>query len=190
MYKIAIFASGSGSNAQSVYEYFERSQLARVEMIVTNNSKAGVISRFKEKNTALLIFNPLTDSQEMLEKLESTVDIILLAGYTRLIPKDWTIAFANRIVNIHPSLLPKFGGKGMYGKRVHEAVCESGDLESGITIHLVNEHYDKGSIIAQFKVKLMPSDSAAEIEIKVRALEQEFYAPTVEGWMKNEITLQ
>ena len=108
----------------------------------------------------------------MLEKLESTVDIILLAGYTRLIPKDWTIAFANRIVNIHPSLLPKFGGKGMYGKRVHEAVCESGDLESGITIHLVNEHYDKGSIIAQFKVKLMPSDSAAEIEIKVRALEQ------------------
>ena len=78
----------------------------------------------------------------------------------------------------------------MYGKRVHEAVCESGDLESGITIHLVNEHYDKGSIIAQFKVKLMPSDSAAEIEIKVRALEQEFYAPTVEGWMKKKITLQ
>ena len=190
MYKIAVFASGSGSNAQRVYEYFEKSQLARVEMIVTNNSKAGVISRFKERNTDLLVFNPYTDSQEMLEKLESTVDVILLAGYTRLIPKDWTIVFTNRIVNIHPSLLPKFGGKGMYGKRVHQAVCESGDSESGITIHLVNEHYDMGSIIAQFKVKLLPGDSADEIEIKVRALEQKHYAPTVEKWMKKIISLQ
>lgn len=190
MFKIAVLASGSGSNAQNLYEYFEGSQLARVELIVTNNPKAGVISRFQDKNTAVLVFDPSTDSQEMLNKLKSSVDIILLAGYMRLIPKDWTKAFAHRIVNIHPALLPKFGGKGMYGRRVHEAVSESGDLESGITIHLVNERYDEGTIVAQFKVQVSPGEPAEEIEIKVRALEQEHYAPTVAKWIKDVISQQ
>ena len=190
MYKIAVLASGSGSNAQCLYEYFEKSQLARVELIVTNNPNAGVISRFQDKNTAVLVFNPSTDSQETLEKLRRSVDVILLAGYMKLIPKDWTMAFTNKIVNIHPALLPKFGGKGMYGKRVHQAVSDSGDSESGITIHLVNEHYDKGAVVAQFKVKLIPGESAEEIEKKVRSLEREHYAPTVAKWIKDVISLQ
>ena len=190
MFKIAVLASGSGSNAQNIYEYFEDSQLARVELIVTNNPKAGVISRFQDKNTAVLVFDPSTGSQEMLNKLKSSVDIILLAGYMRLIPKDWTKAFAHRIVNIHPALLPKFGGKGMYGRRVHQAVSESGDLKSGITIHLVNERYDEGAIVAQFKVQVTPGEPAEEIESKVRALEQEHYAPTVAKWIKDVISQQ
>jgi phosphoribosylglycinamide formyltransferase-1 len=118
------------------------------------------------------------------------VDIILLAGYMKLIPKDWTKAFAHRIVNIHPALLPKYGGKGMYGRRVHQAVSESGDLESGITIHLVNERYDEGAIVAQFKVQVTPGEPAEEIESKVRALEQEHYAPTVAKWIKDVISQQ
>jgi len=190
MFKIAVLASGSGSNAQNLYEYFEYSQLARVELIVTNNPKAGVISRFQDKNTTVLVFDPSRGSQEMLNKLKSSVDIILLAGYMRLIPKDWTKAFAHRIVNIHPALLPKFGGKGMYGRRVHQAVSESGDLESGITIHLVNERYDEGAIVAQFKVQVTPGEPAEEIESKVRALEQEHYAPTVAKWIKDVISQQ
>ena len=190
MLKIAVLASGSGSNAQKLYEYFEDSQLARVEVIVTNNPKAGVISRFQDKNTAVLVFDPSTDSQEMLNKLKSRVDIILLAGYMKLIPKDWIEAFTHRIVNIHPALLPKFGGKGMYGARVHQAVSESGDLESGITVHLVNEHYDEGAIVAQFKVQVTPGEPAEEIESKVRALEQEYYAPTVAKWIKDVISQQ
>ena len=190
MFKIAVLASGSGSNAQNLYEYFEYSQLARVELIVTNNPKAGVISRFQDKNIAVLVFDPSRGSQEMLNKLKSSVDIILLAGYMRLIPKDWTKAFAHRIVNIHPALLPKHGGKGMYGRRVHQAVSESGDLESGITIHLVNERYDEGAIVAQFKVQVTPGEPAEEIESKVRALEQEHYAPTIAKWIKDVISQQ
>ena len=138
MVKIAVLASGSGSNALKLFRYFENSRLARVEMIVTNNPKAGVIDRFQGIKTTILVFNPSTDSSQTLEALNSRVDVLLLAGYMRLIPKEWTNIFHNRILNIHPALLPKHGGKGMYGKRVHKAVSESGDVESGITVHMVN----------------------------------------------------
>ncbi|MAZ96611.1 MAG: phosphoribosylglycinamide formyltransferase [Flavobacteriales bacterium] len=183
MVKIAVLASGSGSNALKLFRYFENSRLARVEMIVTNNPKAGVIDRFQGIKTTILVFNPSTDSSQTLEALNSRVDVLLLAGYMRLIPKDWTNIFHNRILNIHPALLPKHGGKGMYGKRVHKAVSESGDVESGITVHMVNERYDEGAIIAQFKVQIEPGEAPGLIEQKVRSLEKEHYAPTAAQWI-------
>jgi phosphoribosylglycinamide formyltransferase-1 len=184
MLKIAILASGSGSNAESLVRYFEHSDLARVNLIVTNNAKAGVIERAKRLNVGIEVFSPKTESAALLTILKEKADVILLAGYLQMIPKEWTIAFNGRMLNIHPALLPKFGGKGMYGKHVHQAVSESGENETGITIHLVNEAYDEGAVIAQYSVEIEPGSSPESIESSVRDLELEYYGPTVEGWIE------
>ena len=184
MLKIAILASGSGSNAESLVRYFEHSDLARVNLIVTNNAKAGVIERAKRLNVGIEVFSPKTESAALLTILKEKADVILLAGYLQMIPKEWTIAFNGRMLNIHPALLPKFGGKGMYGKHVHQAVSESGVNETGITIHLVNEAYDEGAVIAQYSVEIEPGSSPESIESSVRDLELEYYGPTVEGWIE------
>ena len=184
MLKIAILASGSGSNAESLVRYFEHSDLARVNLIVTNNAKAGVIERAKRLNVGIEVFSPKTESAALLTILKEKADVILLAGYLQMIPKEWTITFNGRMLNIHPALLPKFGGKGMYGKHVHQAVSESGVNETGITIHLVNEAYDEGAVIAQYSVEIEPGSSPESIESSVRDLELEYYGPTVEGWIE------
>ena len=157
MLKIAILASGSGSNAQALVEHFAQSPWGRVEIIVTNNTHAGVIQRAEKLGIACKSFDPKTQSDEILSLLESSADIILLAGYLRMIPANWTRAFRGRMFNIHPALLPKFGGKGMYGKYVHEAVSAAGESVTGITIHMVNEHYDEGAIVAQYQVESPPA---------------------------------
>jgi len=190
MLRIAVLASGSGSNAESIYRYFEHSELAQVEMIVTNNTKAGVIQRFLDKKAVLRTFNYPEESGAVLKELIAGADIVVLAGFLKMVPPSWTRAFNGRMLNIHPAILPKFGGKGMYGKHVHKAVSESAESETGITIHLVNEQYDKGAIISQFFVDIEPGESPELIEKKVRALEQQYYAPTIERWIENLILSQ
>ena len=185
MLKIAVLASGSGSNAQSLVEHFADSTWGRVEIIVTNNAHAGVIERAERLNISTLIFDPKTESEAVLKRLDEEIDIILLAGYLKMIPASWTRCFQGRMLNIHPALLPKFGGKGMYGKHVHQAVSAAGETETGITIHMVNEQYDEGAIIAQFKTEIEPGEDANSIEEKVRALELEYYGPVVEAWIEN-----
>jgi phosphoribosylglycinamide formyltransferase-1 len=184
MLRIAILASGSGSNAEALVRHFKGSDLARVQIIVTNNLQAGVIERAERLNVRSVVFDPKSQSEEILTLLKKEADIILLAGYLKMIPASWTQAFEGKMINIHPALLPKFGGKGMYGHHVHEAVSLSKEEITGITVHLVNEEYDKGSIIAQYEVEIEPGAPAEEIELKVRALELEYYGPTVEMWIE------
>ena len=184
MLKIAVLASGSGSNAESLVRYFRDSDVASVKLIVTNNPKAGVIERAKRLNVDTHVFSPKTGSQEVLTILNDHIDVVVLAGYLQMIPKEWTQAFQGRMLNIHPSLLPRFGGKGMYGKHVHKAVSESGINETGITIHLVNEAYDEGAVVAQYKVDIEPGAAPEIIEESVRELELEYYGPTIERWIE------
>jgi len=184
MLKIAVLASGSGSNAESLVRYFRDSDVASVKLIVTNNPKAGVIERAKRLNVDTHVFSPKTGSQEVLTILNDHIDVVVLAGYLQMIPKEWTQAFQGRMLNIHPSLLPRFGGKGMYGKHVHKAVSESGINETGITIHLVNEAYDEGAVVAQYKVDIEPGAAPETIEESVRELELEYYGPTIERWIE------
>ena len=184
MLKIAILASGSGSNTESLVRYFEQSDVARVNLIVTNNPKAGVIERANRLNVSIEVFSPKRESDTLLTTLKEQADLVLLAGYLQKIPKEWTLAFNGRMLNIHPALLPNFGGKGMYGIHVHRAVSESGVNETGITIHLVNESYDEGAIIAQYGVEIEPGSTPETIEASIRELELEYYGPTVEGWIE------
>lgn len=185
MLRIAILASGSGTNAERLVEFFRESDLACVKLIATNNPKAGVIPRAEAQNVETLVFDPKTEIQQTLSVLVQKADVVLLAGYLRMIPAEWTRAFQGRMLNIHPALLPKFGGKGMYGKHVHRAVSEAGETQSGITIHLVNEHYDEGAVLAQFTVEIDAGEDPVSIEAKVRELELDFYGPTVEGWIEH-----
>jgi phosphoribosylglycinamide formyltransferase-1 len=127
MLRIAILASGSGTNAERLVEFFRESDLACVKLIATNNPKAGVIPRAEAQNVETLVFDAKTELQQTLSVLVQKADVVLLAGYLRIIPAEWTRAFQGRMLNIHPALLPKFGGKGMYGKHVHRAVSEAGE---------------------------------------------------------------
>ncbi|MEY2963477.1 MAG: hypothetical protein RL754_738 [Bacteroidota bacterium] len=188
MIRIAILASGSGSNAQKLVEYFAQNDLARVELILTNNPHAGVIQRAENLGVKCVSFDSKAQNEEILTILQNEADVVLLAGYLKMIPASWVHSFNGKMLNIHPALLPKFGGKGMYGANVHKAVSEAGEVESGITIHLVNEHYDEGAIVAQYIVDIEPFEDPESIEAKVRELEIDYYAPTVEAWLEQLIT--
>jgi phosphoribosylglycinamide formyltransferase-1 len=181
--RLAIFASGSGSNAEEFMKRFGQHPQMEVALIVTNNPNAGVIERAQRHSVEVLVVEnkTLNDPEASLTPLQSRkIDLVVLAGWLRLIPTFLIEAFPHRIVNIHPALLPKFGGKGMYGKHVHQAVFDQKEKESGITIHFVNAHFDEGEIIEQFKTELSEADTPAIIEQKVRALEINHYASVVE----------
>ncbi len=181
--RLAIFASGSGSNAEEFMKRFGQHPQMEVALIVTNNPNAGVIERAQRHSVEVLVVEnkTLNDPEASLTPLQSRkIDWVVLAGWLRLIPTFLIEAFPHRIVNIHPALLPKFGGKGMYGKHVHQAVFDQKEKESGITIHFVNAHFDEGEIIEQFKTELSEADTPAIIEQKVRALEINHYASVVE----------
>ena len=181
--RLAIFASGSGSNAEEFMKRFGQHPQMEVALIVTNNPNAGVIERAQRHSVEVLVVEnkTLNDPEASLTPLQSRkIDWVVLAGWLRLIPTFLIEAFPHRIVNIHPALLPKFGGKGMYGKHVHQAVFYQKEKESGITIHFVNAHFDEGEIIEQFKTELSEADTPAIIEQKVRALEINHYASVVE----------
>ena len=174
MLRIAVFASGNGTNAENIIRYFENSSIARVVLVLSNNKDAKVLDRAKKLDVSEMHFNrvDLYQSDVLVGKLKTAVDFIVLAGFLWKIPIDLIHAFPDKIVNIHPALLPKYGGKGMYGKRVHQAVKENKEKETGITIHYVNENYDEGAIIFQKSVRVEENDSPEQIAEKIHELEQ------------------
>lgn len=180
---IAIFASGGGSNARKIMEYFQSSGVGRVVLVVCNRKNAGVIGIAAEFDVPVQMIdrNLFYESERLLDVLESyKTDFIALAGFLWLIPGYLIKAYPDRIVNIHPALLPKYGGHGMYGHHVHEAVKAAGEQESGPTIHFVNEHYDEGDIIFQTSCRLSPEDTPEDIARKVLSLEHEHYPRVIE----------
>jgi phosphoribosylglycinamide formyltransferase-1 len=182
-YRLAIFASGQGSNAVNIMSYFHQHPNIAVEVIVSNNPQAGVIERAVEFNVlAEVISNENASNAGFLIELcqKKKIDYVLLAGYLRMIPEEFTRLFQRRIINIHPSLLPKFGGKGMYGDYVHRAVLTSGASESGITIHFVNEVYDEGEIIGQAACSIEPGETLESLKKKIANLEKAHYPTLIE----------
>ena len=180
---IAIFASGAGSNARKIIEYFEKRGLAiKVSLIVCNVPGAGVIDIAKEKGIPTLMINKADfASTGYVESLHnSEIQFIVLAGFLWKVPEVLVQAYPKAIINIHPALLPKYGGKGMYGSRVHEAVIAAGEKESGITIHWVNEHYDEGAIIYQAICPIDAGETPETLANKIHALEHAHFAPTIE----------
>ena len=183
MKRLAILATGSGSNAEKIMEHFAHSSKGKVVLVAANKTTAGVLARAQKFNVPTFTFTrPELEEGLLLEKLrEAQVDWVILAGFLLKVPDALIRSFPDRMVNIHPALLPKYGGKGMYGHHVHEAVKAAGDTESGITIHLVNEHYDEGKIIFQAATSLLPEDSAETIAAKVLALEHRYFAGVIAG---------
>ncbi len=183
MTNIAIFASGTGSNAQKIMEYFARHAHIRVALVVSNNSQAGVLAIAQQHDVPVCTItrNQFYETPEVINILyEAKVEWVILAGFLWLVPVSLIRAFPDKIVNIHPALLPKYGGKGMYGAKVHQAVVEAGETNSGITIHQVDEEYDKGKIIFQATCQVTPKDTAEEVAHKVQALEHAHFAPIME----------
>ena len=183
MKKIAIFASGSGSNAQKIIEYFQQKPVAKVEIILSNKKDAYVLERAKQFNISTFTFNrdEFYNSNDVLQLLLThNIDFIVLAGFLWMVPVNLIQQFSKKIINIHPALLPKYGGKGMYGARVHEEVIAHQEQFSGITIHYVNERYDEGDIIFQATCKVEPDDSPESLAQKVHALEYDYYPRTIE----------
>ena len=181
--KIAILASGSGSNAENIANYFKGSDYAGVSFIIANNPDAYVIERAKRLGIeyAVVTKAQFMEADSIINMLkERDVDFVVLAGFLLLVPAKLIQAYPGRIVNIHPALLPKHGGKGMYGDRVHKAVVESGDTESGITIHLIDEQYDKGTTFFQAKCPVLPTDTPDDVATKVHALEYEHFPHVIE----------
>ena len=186
---IAVFASGSGTNAEEIFKYFKGHHSIAVKGLLTNNPKALAIKRAERNNIPYLVFN----KQDFVNKghvsatlREWEIDALVLAGFLWLIPEYLIESFPDKIVNIHPALLPKFGGKGMYGAYVHQAVLNSAQEESGITIHLVNKQYDKGKIVFQEKCQVLPQDTAGTLAKRIHELEHRYYPKVIEQWLMKE----
>ncbi|HLN21231.1 MAG TPA: phosphoribosylglycinamide formyltransferase [Bacteroidales bacterium] len=183
MRNIAIFASGSGTNAENIIKYFSNRKTARVRLVLSNKRDALVLQRAAALNTDAIFFdqNDFYVTGKVLSCLRQyEIDFIVLAGFLWLVPSDLINAYKERIVNIHPALLPLYGGKGMYGDAVHKAVILNNEPESGITIHYVNEHYDSGSIIFQAKTPVFPDDTHDTLASRIHKLEYEFYPRIIE----------
>jgi phosphoribosylglycinamide formyltransferase 1 len=181
--RIAIFASGTGSNARKVIEHFKDHPSVQVALVVSNKKDAGVLDIAKEYNIDTLIVSKSTfyETEDILKHLSNyKISFIVLAGFLLLVPQYIISRFNKKIVNIHPALLPKFGGKGMFGSHVHEAVKAAGETETGITIHYCNEHYDEGSTIFQARCAVAPDDTPQDIARKVLALEHEHFAKVID----------
>jgi phosphoribosylglycinamide formyltransferase-1 len=180
---IAIFASGSGTNAQSIIEYFNKNNSAKVVLVVSNNPNAFVLERAKKLNVDQHVFNidSFKNNLEILTVLTAfEVKWIVLAGFLLKVPEYIIDSFKNKIINIHPALLPKYGGKGMYGKHVHQAVVDNKEKKSGISIHYVTKNYDEGSIIFQATCDINEFDSPVDVAKKVQQLEQQHFAREVD----------
>jgi phosphoribosylglycinamide formyltransferase-1 len=177
---IVIFASGKGSNAENIIKYFKNNSLIQVGLIVCNKSNAGVLNVAKNFNIPFLIVDKPALEQLANDWKNEKIDLIVLAGFLWQIPDSLIKALPNKILNIHPSLLPKYGGKGMYGTKVHEAVINNQEKESGITIHYVNEHYDEGEIILQESCILNKNETVEGLLEKVHSLEFKFLPLAIE----------
>lgn len=185
--KIAIFASGSGSNAENIINFFKENSEISVELVLSNKPDAYVLERAKRLNVPTRVFSRTEFNETSLVNnclAEFKIDFIVLAGFLLRVPDSITLAYANRIVNIHPSLLPKYGGKGMFGEHVHQAVVAAGDAESGITIHYINERYDEGDIIFQASCPVLTTDSAEDVAAKVHDLEYYHFPREIEKLLR------
>jgi len=187
MINAAVFASGEGTNAENLFKFFANDPRIKIKLVVTNKDNAGVIARAEKykKNVQIISKTALENyTNQFIEflKLEK-IDLIILAGFLLKLPPEFIKAFPNRIINIHPSLLPKYGGKGMYGSNVHKAVLENKETESGITIHLVNEDYDKGEIILQVKCPVLTEDTIGTLAEKIHKLEHEHFPKAIERFL-------
>ena len=183
MKKIAIFASGSGSNAENIIQYFAQKPQFCVKSVFCNVPDAYVLERAKKYRIPSFVFNreEFRNPDKVFRQLqEQEIDFIVLAGFLWLMPSFITAAWPNKIVNIHPALLPAYGGKGMYGHHVHEAVIAAGEKESGITIHYVNDHYDQGAIIFQAKCPVLPTDTPDDLADRVHELEYRYFPQIIE----------
>ncbi|MDA8874076.1 phosphoribosylglycinamide formyltransferase [Winogradskyella sp.] len=183
MKRIVIFASGSGSNAENLIKFFQDSDHASVIQIFCNNPHAKVLDRAKRLGVSALSFNRVafTKTDDVLDILKATEpDLIVLAGFLWKFPEHILKCFENKVINIHPALLPKYGGKGMYGMNVHNAIIQNNESETGITIHYVNENYDEGAIIFQVKCQVSKQDTAQDVAAKIHKLEMEYFPKVVE----------
>ena len=183
MKNVAIFASGSGTNAENIIRYFSESETIHIAVVLSNKTGAGVHDRAKSLDVPSFSFSnaEFNDGTAVLKKLdEFNTDFIVLAGFLAMVPPVIINKYESKIINIHPALLPKFGGKGMYGHYVHEAVLETKESETGITIHYVNERYDEGTVIFQASFPILSTDTVGEIEKKVHELEYKHFPRVIE----------
>ncbi len=182
--KIAVFASGGGTNAEKIFQRFQHHPAIEVSLLLTNNPHAGVINRARRYQIPVEIFDrpTFTKTNEIVTLLqENGIDLIVLAGFLWLVPRNLIEAFPDKIINIHPALLPAYGGKGMYGMYVHQAVVVAKEKESGITIHYVNEQYDEGNHIFQISCAVDAADTPEQVAAKVQVLEHQYYPEIVEN---------
>ena len=182
MKRIAILASGSGTNAENIIKYFKGNDFIKVTKVLSNKKEAKVLERAHRLRVSCSSFDrdQLNNSGEVLNMLKATADYVILAGFLWKIPSSIIEAFPHKIINIHPALLPKYGGKGMYGMHVHNAVVENKETTSGITIHYVNENYDEGAIIFQKAIDVSGTDTADEVAQKIHILEYEYFPKIIE----------
>ncbi len=187
MNRIAIFASGSGTNAENLIRYFSQSNQLFIPLVLTENPNAYVIHRAAKLNVPCLVFSVSDlNSGKVIELLQQfRIDYIVLAGFLKLLPSMLVDSYADRIINIHPSLLPKFGGKGMYGLYVHKAVLEAAESHSGITIHLVNNRYDEGEVLFQAQCAVQPDDTPESLAKRIHELEHKHFPTVVEKYILN-----
>lgn len=181
--RIAVFASGNGTNAVNLINYFEKNDHAEVVLLVCNKSDAPVVEKSKALGveTYVVSNDEVENGLTLLQELDyRAIDWIVLAGFLRKIPLNLLRGFKDKIINVHPSLLPKFGGKGMYGMHVHRAVVEAKETKSGISVHLVNEEFDKGRLLAQFETLISETDSPDSVAMKVQELEQKHFPEVVD----------
>ncbi len=187
MVRIAVFASGSGTNAENIINYFEDHPSIKVVCVFTNNKNAGVIERADRLKILYRVFSKKElFSSDFENILKQEADYLILAGFLLKIPTEIIHSFPNKIINIHPALLPKYGGKGMYGKHVHETVVANKEKESGITIHYVNENYDEGAIVFQESVPLTDQDTPNDVAAKIHTLEQKNFPKVIEDIILKE----
>lgn len=192
MINAAIFASGEGTNAENLFHYFKNDTRIKIKLVVTNSDTAGIISKAEahKKTVQLISKTSLNEySSQIIEFLKTeNINLIVLAGFLLKMPEPFVKAFPNQIINIHPSLLPKYGGKGMYGMNVHKAVIDKKESESGVTIHYVNEEYDKGEFILQVKCEIDECETAESLQNKIRKLELENLPKAIEKFIsENDI---
>ncbi len=185
-YRLAIFASGSGTNAEAIMRHFQNNPSVKVALLLSNSPNAYALVRARNFHVPTRVFSKMQflDSA-MVEQwlVDAGITHVILAGFLWLVPQNLLLRYPNRIINIHPALLPRFGGKGMYGNKVHEAVKTSGERQTGITVHLVNEHFDEGRILFQASCPVEPSDTPDDIATKVHALEHKHYPGVIEEFL-------
>jgi len=188
MQRIAIFASGTGSNAVKIIEHFKRHATIEVSLVLSNNAKAPVLEKAESAGIETYTFNreAFYNTNQVLNKMKSkNIDLVVLAGFMWLVPENLVHEYSDKMINIHPSLLPKYGGKGMYGMYIHNAVKAAGEKETGITIHLVNKEYDKGKVLFQTTLVVDESDSVDDIAQKIHVLEHTNFPTQIERYLQS-----